>query len=141
MSGDQHLVLPLVPLPAQARVLRLDDRLPWAEQVATADEACLLLDTAGRVVAMSVAAAAVLAVDPRPCGGARGADLPRVIDFTVWGSRGPDAASVLPPLRSLATGRLTRGLVRLRLPVGTTPTLDLVGVPVTDGALAFLCEV
>ena len=138
MGGEQHLVMPLLPLPGP-RVVHLD--APWLTQVRTADEACLLLDGAGRVVAMSDAAGAVLAVDPRACVGACLADLLVVIDFTETGVPLPDTRAALPPLRSLSSGRLTRGLVRLRLPLGTTPTLDVVGVPVSGGALGFLSEV
>ena len=130
--------MPLLPLPGR-RVLDLD--APWLAQVRTADEACLLLDEQGRLSAMSDAAARLLAVDPRGCLGARLADLLVVIDFTETGVPMADPVAALPPLRSLSTGRLTRGLVRVRLPLGATPTLDVVGVPVRGGALGFLNEV
>ena len=133
--------MPLVPLPAPPRVLHLDDRADWADQVRSAEEACLLVDGAGRVTALSRAAALLLQTDPVACTGVRLLDLLTVVDFTETGVPLADPLPAVPPLRSLASGRLTRGLVRVRLPRGTTPTLDVVGVPVTGGALAFLSEV
>lgn len=130
--------MPLLPLPAP-RVVHLD--APWLNQVRTAEEACLLLDEDGRVAALSRAAGELLELDPTRCVGAGLDDLLLVIDFTETGVPMADARAALPPLRSLSTGRLTRGLVRLRLPGGATPTLDVVGVPVGGGALGFLSEV
>lgn len=135
-----QLVMPL-------RTLHLDDKpdagLPtWAARVRTAAEPCLLLDAEGRVAAMSAACAKLLALDPTAVVGSLLLDLVVMVDFTAAGLPIADAELQAPPLRALLGGGLARGLVRLRRGDRLT-TLDVVGVPLVDGAgaLGFLSQV
>lgn len=145
-----QLVLPLLQLvPAQPVVPRTLDleqssvagRSGWASQVRESLESCLLVDAAGRVAAASLTGAAMLGADPVRCVGALLLDLVTVVDFTETGVPLPEPEMAVPPLRALRSGHLARALVRLRLPSGVVPTYDVVGVPVEEGALAFLSEV
>ena len=115
----------------------------WKRQIREAAEAAFVLDADGRVVAMSRGAGALLSVDTTTCVGTRLLELVVLVDFTESGVALLDAQMTVPPLRALRSGRMSRGLVRLRLPEGTMPTYDVVGVPLAHGAgaLAFLSEV
>ncbi|MCU1602472.1 MAG: fold-4 domain protein [Frankiales bacterium] len=143
------LLLPLTRLDAApspvVRLLHLDAPRDtgfgrWVDQVRDAAEACLLLDADGRVAAMSRSCGDLLAVDPTGAVGALLLDLVELVDFAA-GLAVPDPEVQAPPLRSLATGRLTRGLVRLSSTRAQRATYDVVGVPVSGGVLAFLSEV
>lgn len=115
----------------------------WARQVRDAVEPSLVIDAAGRVAAVSSSAAALLSVDTVAAIGARLLDLLVLVDFTESGVPLLDPEMSAPPLRALRSGRLTRALVRLRLPLGSLATYDMVGVPLAHGAgaVAFLTEV
>ena len=115
----------------------------WTQQVRDAVEPALVLDADGRVTAMSAGAGALLGVDPSTCVGTRLLELIVLVDFTETGVPLVDAEMSAPPLRALRSGRMSRGLMRLRLPLGTMPTFDVVGVPLAHGAgaLGFLTEV
>jgi hypothetical protein len=115
----------------------------WAIQVRDAVEPSLVLDADGRVAAMSAGAGVLLGVDVSSCAGARLLDLVVLCDFTETGVPLVDPEMSAPPLRALRSGRMSRGLMRLRLPRGTMPTYDVVGVPLAHGAgvVAFLTEV
>lgn len=150
--------LTLVPVPVQpaplSRVLALHrmvdlDQPPatsltaWCAQVREAHEPCLAVDADGRVVALSVSGAALLGAEIHACLGVRLLDLVVMVDFTATGVPLLDPEMCTPPLRALRSRRLTRGLVRLRLTDGRTPTFDVVGVPLADGsgALGYFTEV
>jgi hypothetical protein len=115
----------------------------WARQVRDAVEPSLVIDAAGRVAALSPSAAVLLCVDPVAALGERLLDLLVLVDFTETGVPLLDPEMHAPPLRALRSGRLTRALVRLRLPLGSLATYDMVGVPLAHGAgaVAFLTEV
>lgn len=128
-----------------ARTLHLDGSPlldAWTARVREAAEAMLLVDAGGRLVAMSPAAGEVLGLDPGTAVGAMLLDLVEVVDFTAAAVPVPDPDIQLPPLRAVVTGRLNRGLVRLR----SGPVLrsyDVVGIPLASsaGAVAFLAAV
>ena len=134
------------PEPARvARTLHLDGAPlldAWALRVREAAEAMLLVDATGRVVALSVAAGRLLLLDPAASAGARLLDLVQVVDFTAAAVPVPDPEVQLPPLRAIVTGRLNRGLVRLRSG-HVLRSYDVVGVPLSEaaGAIAFLAGV
>lgn len=138
------LVLPLRRLepPPLARTLHLDPPAAleaWTARVREADEACLLVDAAGRVAAMSDSCSAALGFAKGATTGALLLDLVTMVDFTTAGVPVEDPEVQAPPLRALSSGRLTRGLVRLRAGA-TTRTYDVVGVPLAGGvgALGFV---
>lgn len=142
-----QLVLRLQSLTAP-RLVPLDTCPPaaldaWAEQVRSTTEAMVLLDAHGRVAALSLATGAMLGIDPADSVGVLLADLVLLVDFTAQAVPLEDPARHTPPLRSLHSGRLSRALIRLRLPAGTVATYDVVGVPLARGigALGFFSEV
>jgi hypothetical protein len=115
----------------------------WVARVRGAAEACLVVDVDGRVAAISATCGRMLDVDPVPTVGVLLLDLVELVDFTVAGLPLADPEVQAPPLRALAGGGLTRGLVRLRRATGALSTYDVVGVPLagSSGALAFFSEV
>ena len=140
------LVLPLrklepEPAPVQ-RTLHLDPTPlldDWSARVRDAAEAMLLLDAAGRLAAISASAGELLGLDPSAAVGAMLLDLVEVVDFSAGAVPVPDPDIQLAPLRALVTGRLHRGLVRLRTARGQR-SFDVVGIPLADsaGAVAFV---
>ena len=141
------LRLPLTRLTTMAMPRTLDlDAQPtlarWAATVREAAEAVMVLDAAGRVVAVSLGAMALLQLE-QPVG-ARLADLLTVVDPTASAVPLPDTDEHLPCLRVLrGFGPFARALVRLRRRPGADGllTLDAVGIAVEGGALAFFSEV
>lgn len=145
------LVLPLRALEPEpepepvSRTLHLDGSPlldDWAARVRDAAEAMLLIDAAGRLVALSTAAGDLLGLDPAAAAGALLLDLVEVVDFTAAAVPVPDPDIQLPPLRAVLTGRLNRGLVRLRSGAAAR-SYDVVGIPLAEsaGAVAFLAPV
>lgn len=139
LSGARHLV----------RELEIDlDAAPpsalvhWAATVRGADEACLLLDATGRVVALSAATAALLAVERGAAVGWPLVELVTALDFTAAAAPQADLERTLPPLRALRGGH-GRGLLRLRRADGGLSTYDVVSVPIhgAAGSLSFLLGV
>jgi hypothetical protein len=114
----------------------------WAVKVREAAEAMLLVDASGRLVALSPLGAKLLALDPAASVGAMLLDLVEVVDFTSAAVPVPDPDVQLPPLRAIVTGRLNRGLVRLRTGHGLS-SYDVVGIPLADaaGAVGFLATI
>lgn len=113
----------------------------WASTVRDAAEGVLLVDLDGRVVAASPWGCTLLRSSPDRAVGTLLVELLQVVDFTAAALPVPDAAEQLPPLRVLrGGGPMARTLVRLRCE-GELVTLDVVGVAVQGGALAFLSEV
>ncbi|MCU1603107.1 MAG: hypothetical protein JWO22_3816 [Frankiales bacterium] len=137
----------LEPAAAQApvaRTLHLDGTPlleDWATRVREAAEAMLLLDGAGRLLAVSDSCGVLLGLDAAAVG-AMLLDVVEVVDFTTAAVPVPDPDVQLAPLRALATGRLGRGLVRLRTGLSAR-SYDVVGIPLSDGAgaVAFLAAV
>ena len=143
-----RLVLPLLALPRSEEDLLVQLSLTrgvaaWAPRIREAEEACLLLDEHGRVVALSTGCALALTIDPVSGVGHPLVDLLEVVDFSATGVPVEDPADQLPPLKALRMGSLARALIRLRLGRTVTVTYDVVGVPLAGGAgaLAFFTEV
>ena len=153
-QGSQ-LVMPLKVLAQPAagprlvpRLLQLDEPddaglAAWVTRVREANETCLVVDAEGRVAAISAACGRLLDVDPVRGIGVRLLDLCVLVDFTEGAVPLPDPEQAAPPLRALRSGRLARGLVRLRDHEGGLSTYDVVGVPLAGGvgAVGFVSEV
>ncbi len=141
------LLLPLRRLPQQpASPVRWEPPRGvgrWAATVRSSDEACLLLDADGRVVALSAPAADLLDLRPDAATGMLLAEQLSFVDFSLAALPTPEASGDIPPLRALRCGGLARGLVRRRRISGALTTYDVVGVALAGrtGALAFLVEV
>jgi len=143
-----RLVLPLLALPRSEEDLLAQLNLTrgvaaWAPRIREAEEACLLIDEHGRLVALSTGCALALTIDPVSGVGKNLIELVTMVDFTATGLPVEDPEVQLPPLKALRTNSLARGLVRLRLGKSVTVTYDVVGVPLAGGvgALAFFTEV
>ena len=108
----------------------------WAATVAAATEACLVIGKDLVILAVSPSAAEMLNLGkPADVVGQRldGAVL-RLIDFTAE----PDAlddpeAEKIPPLLAIRSGRLARGLIRVKGEAETHTTADAIATPLLDG--------
>ena len=126
----------------------------WAGTVRVAAEPCLLLDAAGQVQALSVAAAELLGTTSAAAQGRPVESVLMLVDFSRRAMPAGDPVIALPALRSVVHRVLARGLIRVQLGgsaagpgmgaenPGFAPgaaTYDMVSVPVAGGgALAFL---
>ncbi len=120
----------------------------WAAAVAVAAEACLLVNTAGVVIAASPGSAELLGVDPVASVGRRLVDgVLRLLDFNAVSGELPDwEVDKIPPLLVLSTGGLARGLLRIGDGSGEPSTVDAISTPVRDagvlvGSLTFFATV
>ena len=123
----------------------------WAELVSAADEACLVLDADGMIVACSPAFRALLgrpeeAEHDQEWVGRGLLEALFLVDLT--GAAEPLApweAERIPPLLALSTGKLARGVIRVRLG-DSVRTVDAVSTPLggvgdgqgVSGSLTFL---
>ncbi|MBB5870921.1 PAS domain-containing protein [Allocatelliglobosispora scoriae] len=120
----------------------------WATALVNAGEAALIIDAEAQIVAYTASCARLLCLRNSSLGG-RLHDALRLIDFTAAGIDLPDAErDLIPPLLAIASGRLARGLIRVRCvdQDTTTRTLDAISTPVRQddaavGSLTFLCEI
>jgi hypothetical protein len=120
----------------------------WVTAVSESDEPALIIDASAVVVASTALCARLLGL-PAPGGGMRLPEVLRLIDFTAAGSDLSETErELIPPLLAVASGRLARGLIRVR--TGTGPadirTLDAIATPlhadgVAVGSLTFFCEI
>jgi hypothetical protein len=120
----------------------------WTAAVADADEPCLVVDDKGTIMALSMFGGRLLGIDPVV---AEQPDsfiymLP-LVDFTAASAPLADAElALIPPVLAVTSGRLARGLLRLKTNGSNACTLDVIATPLRDnglvvGSLSFLCEV
>lgn len=132
--------------PPPLRVVHLDRVEPtdWYAVVASAAEPCLLLDVHGLVGAVSASFVRLFGLGSAEQVVGRGLleDLLDLVDFSPLAGRlGAAELQRIPPLQSLRSGGLARGLIRVRVG-GVVRTVDAVTVPVQpDGSLTFFAEV
>jgi PAS domain-containing protein len=131
------------------RVVRSADRSPaWSEVVSDAEEACLLLDVDGVVTAVSDAFLVLTGIPDRSAVVGRGLldDILDLIDFSASGARLTESdLDRIPPLQSLRSGTLARGLVRI-CAEGAVRTMDAVTTPIRErgelaGSLTFFVRI
>lgn len=121
----------------------------WSASVRGAAEPCLVIDDAGAIAAVSISACNLLGfASPDEVIGRvlHSGDLLALVDFTP----APAALSEgdmekIPPLLALSSGRLARGLMRVRSGAASV-TMDAVATPLWDrsrvvGSLTFFCLV
>lgn len=104
----------------------------WSEAMAETTDGCLLLDRAGRLVAVSPSAADVLGLGADAVGQPL-LDRVTLIDFEA-GAEQPEYAARIPPLAALRGGGMARSLIRLRRGDGEAITLEAQSTPVHDSA-------
>lgn len=120
----------------------------WYAIVASIAEPCLLLDAHGLVGAVSSSFVSLFGLGSAEEVVGRGLleDLLDLVDFTASAGRlGAAELERIPPLQSLRSGGLARGLIRVRVD-GVVRTIDAVTVPVrrigrVGGSLTFFAEV
>lgn len=139
-------VTPPAPRSAPVEDLPVDPLGHWVRAVSDAVEPCLVVDADGVIVAMSPSCVAIMELTASPVG----ADLRnghlRMIDFSADGGRLSDTeVAKVPPLLAVSSGRLARGLVRVRSG-DAVATLDAIATPIgpadaVAGSLTFFSPV
>jgi hypothetical protein len=126
--------VPQARTPAEAEFLSNVER--WTSTVATAAEPCLVVDSAGMILAVSPVCSETLGLGkPVEAIGQRLNTALRLIDFTAnAGALEEPEAEMIPPLLAIRSERLARGLIRV-LPGGGEPplTVDAIATPLLDG--------
>jgi hypothetical protein len=120
----------------------------WVAAVTDSTEPALVIDASAVVIACTPLCARLLGL-PHTWMGERLPEALRLIDFTAAGSDLPEPErELIPPLLAVASGRLARGLMRVRdcAQPGEIRTLDAISTPlhadgVAVGSLTFLCEI
>jgi len=118
----------------------------WVDAVAGAVEPSLVLDSRGLVVAMSPSCVEMLGLDGPPVGELLKDGAVRLIDFSSAPEKlDENEIGKIPPLLSLSSGRLARGLIRVECPAGKC-TLDAIATPIGEqtavvGSLTFFSPV
>jgi hypothetical protein len=109
----------------------------WVSTVALSTDACLVLDSAGLVVAISGAALELLGVGSGPTGGHHVLDVVPLVDLET-GEPNPEYAPRITPLVVLESGGLARSLLRVRHEDDAIVTLDTSSASIHDiaGTLA-----
>jgi PAS domain-containing protein len=144
-----HIELSLSPVAQPPSKAAADPLEQWAAAVSAAEESCLVIDADGIIVAASRPCAALLCLsEPFEFMGRHLLDreVLLLIDFTAAGNElGESEREQIPPLLALSSGRLAKGLLRVRNE-GDSRTLDAIATPlrhnnVVIGALAFFAVV
>jgi hypothetical protein len=123
----------------------------WAATVRDAAEPCLVIDHAAVIVATSVSCSTLLGLGhPASASGRFLLDgALRLVDFTAaQGALTEAEIDKIPPLLALSSGRLARGLIRVRCGVHKTQhaTVDAIATPLIEkgkpiGSLTFFSAV
>jgi hypothetical protein len=140
-------VTPPAPRPVPEAADRLADPLGhWVRAVANAVEPCLVIDANGVIVAMSPSCVELMSLTSSPVG----ADLRkgpfRLIDFSADGGKlSKSEVDKVPPILAVSSGRLARGLIRVRCGDAVV-TLDAIATPIghtgsVAGSLTFFSRV
>ena len=140
---------PGVQHPAAPEATVTDPLEQWAASVSTAEESCLVIDAAGVIVAASGPCARLFNLgQPFELMGRHLLDrqVLVLIDFTAAGNElGEAEREQIPPLLALSSGRLARGLLRVRNS-DASRTLDAISTPLRRhdevvGSLTFFAVV
>jgi PAS domain-containing protein len=108
----------------------------WASVVLAATEPCLIINNEGKIAAVSPSCSDLLGLDkPAEAIGQKLIGAILLIDFTAnAGALEEPEAGNIPPLLSLRSERLARGLMRVVPEPGQTPvTVDAIATPLVDG--------
>jgi PAS domain-containing protein len=108
----------------------------WAATVLAATEPCLIINTEGRIAAVSPAGCELLGLDkPSEAIGEKLIEAISLIDFTAnAGALEEPESGNIPPLLAVRSERLARGLMRVVPEEGQPPvTVDAIATPLSDG--------
>jgi PAS domain-containing protein len=114
--------------PVESSVVR------WARAVADASEACLVINSDIKIVALSASCHEMLGLREDAVGQGLLDGVLQLLDFGDGGALTDGEVGKIPPLLALSSGQLARGLVRVVCPEGGTPTLDAIATPLFDGS-------
>lgn len=140
---------PGVQQPPTPEAMVTDPLGQWAAPVQTAEESCLVINADGVIMAASAACARLFHLGQAfELTGRRLLDrqVLVLIDFTAAGNElGEAEREQIPPLLALSSGRLARGLLRVRNS-DTSRTLDAISTPLRRhdavvGSLTFFAAV
>jgi hypothetical protein len=120
----------------------------WARSVAKAEEACLVIDGDGRIVAASASCYELLGFGvPGSAVGRFLLDGVRLVDFTAAREELTEVeVETTPPLLALSSGRLARGLMRVHDGADFDATVDAIATPLCRdgkvvGSLTFFAPI
>jgi PAS domain-containing protein len=108
----------------------------WASVVLAATEPCLIINTEGKIAAVSPSCSELLGLDkPDEALGQKLIGAILLIDFTAnAGALEEPEAGNIPPLLAVRSERLARGLMRVVPEPGQPPlTIDAIATPLVDG--------
>jgi hypothetical protein len=132
-----YLLIPLIQRPSPELAPLRETLRAWVTVVTTSADPCIVLNADGRVAGLSVSAAQLVAEEPLDVVGRRLiGDVFALVDFSSAAEPMADQSSA-PPTQAIASGVLSRGLVRLRRTDGVTVTLDAIATPLhaDDGTI------
>jgi len=118
----------------------------WVRAVSGAVEPCLVIDDRAVIVAMSLSCVAMFGLPKAPVGASLREGPLRLIDFSaVGGKLGDHEVDKAPPILAVTSGRLARGLIRVRCD-DSVCTLDAIATPIgpaetVAGSLTFFSSV
>jgi hypothetical protein len=118
----------------------------WVRAVAGAVEPCLIIDKRAVIVAMSRRCVAMLGLSSPPVGASLREGPLKLVDFSAVGDKlTENEVGKVPPILAVGSGRLARGLIRVRCD-GAVVTLDAVATPIgppnaVAGSLTFFSPV
>jgi PAS fold len=136
-DGMSYLLIPLIKRPSPELAPLRETLRAWVTVVTTSADPCIVLDAGGRIAGLSASAASLVAEAPIDIVGRRlVGDVFTLVDFTSAAEPMGDE-TLVPPTQAIASGVLSRGLVRLRRIDGVTVTLDAIATPLhaDDGAI------
>jgi hypothetical protein len=118
----------------------------WAKAAADAEEHCLVIDHGALIVAISASFEALLGLTVTAIGRPMVGSVLKLLDFGDGLELDEAEIGKTPPLLALSSGRLARGLMRVRSADGSSRTLDAISTPLIEqdtiaGSLTFFGEV
>jgi hypothetical protein len=118
----------------------------WVRAVAGAVEPCLVIDADGVIVAMSPSCVELMSLPASPVGADLRSGPFRLVDFSADGGKLSESeVGKVPPILAVSSGRLARGLIRVRCG-DAVATLDAIATPIgptgaVAGSLTFVSPV
>jgi hypothetical protein len=117
----------------------------WVRAVASAVEPCLVIDADAMIVAMSPSCVTLMRLEQSPVGESLNKGPLRLIDFGDGSKLGDTEVTKVPPILAVTSGRLARGLIRVRCD-GAVCTFDAIATPIgpvgtVSGSLTFFSPV
>ncbi len=118
----------------------------WAMAAADAEEHCLVIDHQALIIAISASFEALLGLTVSAIGRPMVGSVMKLLDFGDGFELTPAEVDKTPPLLALTSGRLARGLMRIRGAGDVSCTLDAISTPLIEqgaitGSLTFFGEV